>query len=395
MVAVKVQIPAAAKTAAANRTAQTKTSAQSDDFTKLLQMKKDSAEQPKKAEQSQGNSNKVDNSGKDDAQDTSKVKGEEPKQETEEVSSSDKENMEQAALQQMAAQLLLQAGVAEEAVQETTAETNVPQVAVVEEVQEEAVFLTQEVSEEQPKTAGNDTKPELKAEIKAEVKTETTQDVTNVVQEKAPQAVQEQKSNSGNGDLAQSDNQPKTEFVDDRKTRQPSEEVTVGQETVYSAEVSKPLYGEEVSPVVQKTEGIPLKTTPENLPEDLGKTLAARTLEMNRTLTVELEPASLGKLTIKLVYEGERAALSIMATNPKTLELLNQKASEIAAILEEKTGQETVIYTHQAEQNSEEYEEQKQNSHSGQSDQGEGQQNHQQEKHQSESFAQQLRLGLV
>ena len=73
---------------------------------------------------------------------------------------------------------------------------------------------------------------------------------------------------------------------------------------------------------------------------------------------MELEPANLGKLTIRLVYEGDRASLSIMASNPRTLDMLSQKASEIAAILEEKTGQETIIYTQPAQQGSEQYDEQ-------------------------------------
>ena len=115
-----------------------------------------------------------------------------------------------------------------------------------------------------------------------------------------------------------------------------------------------------------------------------------------RELVVELEPANLGKLTIKMVYEEGRAAVSIMASNPKTLEILNQKAAEIASILEEKTGQETIIYTQEAQQ-----ENQEENPDGGQGRQG--QQQGQGERHQDredghrdmESFAQQLRLGLI
>ena len=68
---------------------------------------------------------------------------------------------------------------------------------------------------------------------------------------------------------------------------------------------------------------------------------------MDGRWSLELEPASLGKLTIKLAYEAGRAAVSILASNPRTLELLSQKASEIATILKEHTGEETVIYTEQ------------------------------------------------
>lgn len=145
----------------------------------------------------------------------------------------------------------------------------------------------------------------------------------------------------------------------------------------------------------QKTETVSMKTAPETLPEDLGKTLGAKFADGAKTLTVELEPASLGKLTIRLTYEGDRAAVSIMATNPKTLELLNQKASEIAAILEEKTGQQTIIYTQKPETNQENYD-RNPDGRSNQEDREEKQNHQQKEEHQQfDSFAQQLRLGLI
>ncbi len=132
-----------------------------------------------------------------------------------------------------------------------------------------------------------------------------------------------------------------------------------------------------------------VRTTPETFGPDIGKTLAARIPEQNGTLTIELEPASLGKLTIRVIYEAGKAAVSIMADNPKTLELLNQNAVEIARIMEEKTGQQTVIYTPEAQQQMGEKAD----------GQGKGRQDQDQEsrrqKEQSDAFAQQLRLGLL
>ncbi len=143
----------------------------------------------------------------------------------------------------------------------------------------------------------------------------------------------------------------------------------------------------------QRTEStVPLKTTPDTLPQDLGKTLAKNMMESGRTLTVELEPAALGKLTIRMIYDGGRAAVSIMATNPKTQELLNQKASEIAAILEEKTGQETFIYIQQPETSQENYDREPDGRRN---EEGQKDKKQNQEGQQADSFAQQLRLGLV
>ncbi len=143
----------------------------------------------------------------------------------------------------------------------------------------------------------------------------------------------------------------------------------------------------------EKVKSADFKSTVEELPQQLGKALSSGKLTGNRTLTVELEPASLGKLTIKLSYEAGRTAVSILASNPKSLEILNQKASEIAAILKEHTGEETVIYTQEPQQ-------QEENSYDGhqgsQNQEQKGHSRHDEDKEQqADSFAQQLRLGLV
>lgn len=132
-----------------------------------------------------------------------------------------------------------------------------------------------------------------------------------------------------------------------------------------------------------------VRTTPETFGPDIGKALAARIPEQNGTLTIELEPASLGKLTIRVIYEAGKAAVSIMADNPKTLELLNQNAAEIARIMEEKTGQQTVIYTPEAQQQMGEKTDEQGKERQDQNREDRGR------KEQSDAFAQQLRLGLL
>lgn len=166
------------------------------------------------------------------------------------------------------------------------------------------------------------------------------------------------------------------------------------QGTIYHS-VSQPGETQQISSG-EETETFHLKTAESELPQDLGKMLTTKLSESKlagNTLTVELEPASLGKLTIKLVYEAGRAAVSILASNPRTLEILNQRAAEIASILEEKTGQETVIYTQPSQQQEDQETEQRQGGRGNQQEQEERRQS-QKEQH-TESFAQQLRLGLI
>lgn len=165
------------------------------------------------------------------------------------------------------------------------------------------------------------------------------------------------------------------------------------EETVYTdiGQVSEnPLAG-RAPDIRQPSEAVPVRTTPETLPEDVGKAIAAHLPERDGEMTIELEPASLGKMTIRVIYEEGRAAVSILTSNPKTLELLSQKAGEIAQILEERTGQQTVVYTPEPQQEPD--------GRQGGQEHGEERQNHnpqkQQNRHQPDSFVQQLRLGLV
>lgn len=166
-----------------------------------------------------------------------------------------------------------------------------------------------------------------------------------------------------------------------------------GQEATPQVAMQHPVTQTERTFEGEKAKSADFKSTIEELPQQLGKALSSGKLTGNRTLTVELEPASLGKLTIKLSYEAGRTAVSILASNPKSLEILNQKASEIAAILKEHTGEETVIYTQEPQQ-------QEENSYDGhqgsQNQEQKGHSRHDEDKEQqADSFAQQLRLGLV
>lgn len=143
---------------------------------------------------------------------------------------------------------------------------------------------------------------------------------------------------------------------------------------------------------MDRTASAPVQTTESTLVDDVGRTLAERFPQTNGTLTIELEPASLGKLTIQVLYESGKAMVSILATNPRTLELLSQKASELGAILEEHTGQETVVYTQQPESEQAYDERQREDQRE---DRGQDEREQRQDQASQEAFAQQLRLGLV
>lgn len=136
-----------------------------------------------------------------------------------------------------------------------------------------------------------------------------------------------------------------------------------------------------------------VRTTPDTLIEDIGKALGDRMPQGDGTLTIELEPASLGKLAIRVMYEAGKATVTILTSNPKTLEILNEKAAELASILEEYTGQETIIYTQPPEQPP--YGEQGGGGQQRNLQEEEQDRSEDRRKKEQDSFAQRLRLGLV
>ena len=88
-----------------------------------------------------------------------------------------------------------------------------------------------------------------------------------------------------------------------------------------------------------------LPTAQDTLTEDLGNYLDTKISEKKGKLELSLEPERLGKLTIRLEYEKGKTEVTIFSTSAKTLEILSKEAGHLAQILEEKTGNPTVIYT--------------------------------------------------
>ena len=354
-----------------------------DEFMKLLQTKKEQI-QPDKADEktTEGKDSKKDDKDVTSAQD----KKEDSDGNEEKVSSkdgTDQDALLQAAMQQTAAQM---AGI----ITEQPAEQSVEPKNVQIEALAGAASAMEEVQPEIPVAAEEQPVMEAVQEPK-EKGADTTAD--NETGQK------EQDISKSFGETRTPDREPEVQDFTSQPQVKPQEKVQTEEKT----EANEGLYSTAAvrndtnhSFAAQKTEEIPLKTSQDTLPQDLGRTLADRFPGTGRELVVELEPANLGKLTIKMVYEAGRAAVSIMATNPKTLEILNQKAAEIASILEEKTGQETIIYTEAPQQ-----ENQEENPDGNQG--GRGEHKGQEEKHSAkddkhrdvESFAQQLRLGLV
>ena len=132
-----------------------------------------------------------------------------------------------------------------------------------------------------------------------------------------------------------------------------------------------------------------LPTAQDTLTEDLGNYLDTKISEKKGKLELSLEPERLGKLTIRLEYEKGKTEVTIFSTSAKTLEILSKEAGHLAQILEEKTGNPTVIYTPDQTENRQNMDQDPGHGRNGRQDQKE------QRQKQDDSFAQQLRLGLA
>lgn len=366
-----------------------------DEFMKLLQVKKEQV-QPDKTDKKQ-QSPKTDETSQKDVKDPAKdVEEKAEDQDTAVEENLDQEVLLQAGMQQTLAQM---AGVVTQQPVEEGVHPTEETAAVAVAVQAPAADKNQVESFTEPAAESQVQQPEPIATEPVHQQKEADSSDRQATENHSFTETASEKTLEKEPEVRTYGGQTETRVRQDSRT----EEKTDNHENVHdtaaaqTAGVTESRQNAEPEHDVRtgQAEEIPLKTTQADLPKDLGRTLADRFPGTGRELIVELEPANLGKLTIKMVYEAGRAAVSIMATNPRTLEILNQRAAEIASILEEKTGQETIIYTQEPQQeNQEENPDQNHGGREGQR-QEEKHQAKDNSQHEAESFAQQLRLGLV
>mgnify|MGYP003084347814 CR=1 FL=1 len=97
----------------------------------------------------------------------------------------------------------------------------------------------------------------------------------------------------------------------------------------------------------EKVEQMHLLTKEEALPKDVAEFLGEKIDLHKGELKIELEPRSLGQITVKLNFQSGKANIVIFAENPKTLHLLQNGAEDMARIVEQKTGEQTRVIVHE------------------------------------------------
>ncbi len=155
------------------------------------------------------------------------------------------------------------------------------------------------------------------------------------------------------------------------------------------------------APVRNIQEEIPQEVTkvhvaqPEELPDKLTDQILGKMQEGVDSFEIEIEPANLGKIAVKIQYQDGQATVSIFCTEKRALEVLGDRAREIGVIIDRNLGGETKIIVEKQEpdylnRNNDENQQGKQDEREQQKE------SHQkQDSDDSEQFLQKLRLGLT
>ena len=149
---------------------------------------------------------------------------------------------------------------------------------------------------------------------------------------------------------------------------------------------------------VGTNETMMMRTTESTLTDDLTNLVSSRFPSKNGQLTIELDPENLGKITINVNYDSGHAAVSISATNSKTLEMLTQSAPQMANIIQQKTGQQTDVFVPNTQQSGAKHDMAEGRESNENREQQQSRQNEQQSRSDetsSTAFLHQMRLGLV
>lgn len=137
---------------------------------------------------------------------------------------------------------------------------------------------------------------------------------------------------------------------------------------------------------------------PEEIPQKLTEELLVKTANGINEFEIEIEPANLGKIAIKVLYEGGQTMISILCSEKKTLDMIGHNAREIGAVMEQNLGTATTVIV-EKEETDYLHQGQNENDHSGreaeQDRQREANEKEKSKADSAEQFLQKLRLGLA
>lgn len=278
--------------------------------------------------------------------------------------------------------------VAEAETVEAVAEAVPETVVQGEEVEEKPAFMQEAVDQ---KTAEARRPEQVQQAVKA-AQTEEEQPTARGELVKPKEAVQEGTAQKS----VESGLQPKApeqaQAIDSRESADMT--AAVVQEHPAQAPVDeRPVAVEDAKPMYTQKMQV---SEPEEIPQKLAEELLVKVSEGVRELEIQIEPAHLGKIAIKILYEAGQATVSILCSERRTLEMIGQNARELGYVMEQSLGDKTTViverqetdYLHQGEN---------ENDHTGRDSEQDRQreENEKEKAEDAEQFLQKLRLGLT
>lgn len=134
---------------------------------------------------------------------------------------------------------------------------------------------------------------------------------------------------------------------------------------------------------------------PEKLPDQLADQLITKMSDGVQEFEIHIEPANLGKIAVKILYQEGQATVSIVCSEKKALDVLGRNAGEIGQVIEKNLGGTTTIIVDKQESdylNQTKDENQKNGQNGEQEQKKDGKDQNAEE---AEQFLQKLRLGLT
>lgn len=189
-----------------------------------------------------------------------------------------------------------------------------------------------------------DGEPEVKPSANQTVQVQSEQPVTvmtAVQQEEQPQdlaAIQQPKDSGNNQEALTEENNLPVEVISGAEELHQNKETETQRPEDSMAALSKAQEQPEKTLHIQsdkKAAPVTVKVTePEELPVKLSDQILKQVRDGKKELEVNLEPANLGKIQIKLSYENNQISISVICSENKTLKMLSQSAGELGTILE-------------------------------------------------------------
>lgn len=250
---------------------------------------------------------------------------------------------------------------------ETAADAAVPQIQEAAGIQQSQLFT----ETAQPQTPVQDVTPEKTDQPAAEI-------ISTVTETKAPE-----RNNNSSGAEEQNHTQSGGHPAEQAVQTQAAQ--TQAAQTQTEVQTAKPQ--EPVRMYVPQ---------PEALPEKVTDQLLAKMSEGVQEFEIHIEPANLGKIAVKILYQEGQATVSIFCTEKRALDVLGRNAGEIGQVIEKNLGGTTTVIVDKQE-NDYLNQQRDENQKNGQNPDNEQQKDNRQETsaEDADQFLQKLRLGLT